>query len=87
MNREVILFHLKEAAKELESTIEEMADNPKFSEESFGVAMGHAYHHLNTAWNGRNQTNKQFRACTDDDFDRFRRFPKESEFIYLDESA
>jgi hypothetical protein len=84
MNRQVVLFHLKEAAEELEKTIEEMAENPKFSEVEFGIAMGHAYHHLNTAWNGRNQTNKQFSACTERDFDRFRRFPKEAEFIYLD---
>jgi hypothetical protein len=85
MNRQVVLFHLREAAEQLESIIEKMANNPKFNKESFGIEVGHAYHHLNTAWNGRNQTNKQFRACTDDDFNRFRKFPKESEFVYLDD--
>jgi hypothetical protein len=84
MNHRVVLFHLREAAEELNRTIEELARNRKYSGEALEVAMGHAYHHLNTAWNGRNQTDKQFRDCTDRDFNRFRRFPKETEFIYLD---
>jgi hypothetical protein len=42
--------------------------------------MGHLYHHLNTAWNGRGQTEEQFAKCTDDDFERFRRFPKDEDF-------
>jgi hypothetical protein len=60
MNRHVVLFHLKEAAEELDRIIQEIAENPKFSEVEFGIAMGHAYHHLNTAWNGRNQTTNSF---------------------------
>jgi hypothetical protein len=47
--------------------------------------MGHLYHHLNTAWNGRDQTDEQHRRCTDEDFARFRKFPKEEE-LYLDQS-
>jgi hypothetical protein len=84
MNRQVVLFHLREAAEELNRTIQELARNRKYSEEALEVAMGHAYHHLNTAWNGRNQTDMQFRDCTDRDFNQFRRFPKETEFVYLD---
>ena len=87
MNRRVVLFHLSEAAEELSRTITELARKRNFSEGAFELAMGHAYHHLNTAWNGRNQTDKQFRDCTDGDFQRFRKFPKESEFVYLDTEA
>lgn len=84
MNRRVVLFHLREAAEELNRTVEELARDPRFSEESLEIAMGHTYHHLNTAWNGRNQTDRQFQDCTDRDFNRFRRFPEEAEFVYLD---
>lgn len=77
MNRRVVLFHLREAVEELERTIGELSQDRRYGEGAFEVAMGHAYHHLNTAWNGRNQTEKQFRYCTDQDFNRFRRFPRE----------
>lgn len=83
MNRRAVLFHLREAAEELNRTVEELAGDPRYAEESLEVAMGHMYHHLNTAWNGRHQTDKQHRECTDRDFNRFRRFPKEREFVYL----
>jgi len=84
MNRRVVLFHLREAAEELNRTVLQLARDQEFSEDSLQVAMGHAYHHLNTAWNGRNQTDEQFRECTDGDFNRFRKFPPEAEFLYLD---
>lgn len=84
MNRRVVLFHSREAAEELNRTVEELARDPRYTEKSLEVAMGHAYHHLNTAWNGRNQTDKQAQECTDCDFNRFRKFPKEREFVCLD---
>ena len=84
MNRRVVLFHLREAAEELNHTVQQLTRDKNFSEDSLGVAMAHAFHHLNTAWNGRNQTDKQFRECIDVDFNRFRKFPRQSEFLYLD---
>src|SRR3954465_11451539 len=83
MNHRVVLFHLREAAEELNRTTKEIARDPRYEETSLEAAIGHAYHHLNTAWNGRKQTDKQFRDCTDRDFNRFRKFPKEKEFVYL----
>lgn len=84
MNHRAVLFHLREAAEELNRLVEELALDRRYGEDSLEAAMGHMYHHLNTAWNGRNQTDKQDRDCTDRDFNRFRKFPKETEFIYLD---
>jgi hypothetical protein len=84
MNHRVVLFHLREAAEELNRMVEELSQDSRYTEESLEVAMGHMYHHLNSAWNGRNQTSKQHRECTDSDFNRFRKFPKEQEFLYLD---
>jgi len=83
MNRHVVLFHLREAAEQLNETIQSLASSEDYANEEFQVQMGHIYHHLNTAWNGRDQTDEQFQKCTDEDFARFRRFPKEEEFVYL----
>jgi len=79
MNREILSFHLREAAEELNRTIAEVERNESYDLEEFRVAMGHIYHHLNTAWNGRDQTDEEFAQCTDESFHRFRKFPTESE--------
>lgn len=81
MNRHIISFHLQEAAEELNHTIEELERKKSYDIEEFRVAMGHLYHHLNTAWNGRDQTDDEFRECTDESFSRFRKFPPDSELF------
>jgi hypothetical protein len=82
MNRNVVLFHLREAAYQLKNTIQELESKPDYGREEFQVEVGHVYHHLNTAWDGRDQTDAQFEKCTDEDFERFRRFPLESELFF-----
>ncbi len=82
MNPNVISFHLKEAAWELNRTIQQVEGNKDFEFEDFQVAMSHIYHHLNTAWNGRDQTDEEFSKCSQEDFQRFRRFPKQSEMLF-----
>ena len=86
MNKRVILFHMREAAEELKRTIEQVESEAEYDAEDLEVGMGHLYHHLNTAWNGRDQTDEQFRTCSAEDFAGFRRFPKAEEFGYLEES-
>jgi len=81
MNREAILFHLQEAKEELDLTIAKMTGEPDYGFEEFQVAMGHLYHHLNTAWNGRAASSEQHRACSRQDFDAWRKFPSESEVL------
>ena len=83
MNRPVVLFHLREAAEQLKETIQNLEGGDDYRTEQFQVDMGHLYHHLNTAWNGRDQTDAQHARCTDQDFKRFRQFPRESE-VFLD---
>lgn len=81
MNREVVLFHLREAKEQLDSMIAEIPSDPEYDIGEFRVEMGHVYHHLNTAWNGRDQTDEQFKKCTDVDFARFRRFPQDADLL------
>jgi hypothetical protein len=83
MNRSVVLFHLREAAEQLKETIQNLERRDDYGLEEFQVEMSHLYTHLNTAWNGRDQTDAQFAKCTDQDFNQFRGFPKESE-LFLD---
>ena len=83
MNRQSVIFHLSEAAEELIKTLKAIGKRRPLDEVTLDIAMGHIYHHLNTAWNGRNQSRKQFTECTEQDFNRLRKFPKEAEFVYL----
>jgi hypothetical protein len=82
MNPNVISFHLQEAVQELTRTIQQVQENNNFEFEDFQVAMSHIYLHLNTAWNGRNQTDEEFSKCSQETFQRFRRFPKESDMLF-----
>ena len=53
MMRDHVLSHLREAAEELAKTIKEIEADPEYDDGIFGLALNHAYHHLNTAWNAR----------------------------------
>jgi hypothetical protein len=79
MNKEIILFHLEEASEELERTIRELKEKDPYDFEEFQVAMGHLYHHLNTAWNDRNCTDEEHRKSSK--FNKWRNFPVESDFF------
>jgi len=82
MNREVVLFHLREAAEQLDKSIEALTNDTDYDIGDFRVEMSHLYQHLNTAWNGQNQTDQQFQECTDEDFYQFRKFPTD-EYLLL----
>lgn len=75
MNREWILLHLKEASEELTRTIQEMEQDPEYDFGEYLVAMMHLYNHLNTAWNSRDATPERVKACTYEEFERWRQFP------------
>ncbi len=80
MNRDWVLFNLREAEKELRQTIAAMESTPDYGTGEFSVAMTHAYHHLNTAWNSRDATPSAVDECGETDFFRWRQFPVD---IYL----
>jgi hypothetical protein len=83
MNQSIVLFHLREAAEQLNKTIQGLETDKSYGFGNFQVEIAHLYHHLNTAWNGRDQTDAEFAQCTDESFKRFRQFPNASE-LYLD---
>jgi hypothetical protein len=77
MNKDYVLFHLREAAEELDTSIHEMETDPEYEFGNFLVAMTHLYHHVNTAWNARDASQEQTDSCSDDDFRRWRQFPED----------
>ena len=80
MNRDWVLFHLHEAEDELRRTISQLRSNPDYDRGEFIVAMKHAYHHLNTAWNAQDAPTAAVQECAEEDSFRWRQFPTD---IYL----
>ena len=77
MNKDWVLFHLREAHEELTRTITAIETHPQFDEVVFEIAMGHLYNHLNTAWNSRNVDDERAAKCSDEDFYAWRAFPSD----------
>jgi hypothetical protein len=75
MNREHTQFHLNEAMHELESVTAKITSNLDYSEAELYSALEHIYHHLNTAWNARDESNAAVVECSESDFNRRRKFP------------
>jgi hypothetical protein len=50
----LFLHELSDAAEHLRNLIAQMAADGEMDEVDFSIQLGHAYAHLNRAWNGRN---------------------------------
>ena len=79
MNKKHSLFQLREALEALTETIREVEADPEDDDVELGVGLTHVFHHLNTAWNARMETEARTTACSDSDFKRWRQFPKDIE--------
>jgi hypothetical protein len=81
MNRDAILFHLKAAKKELDRTITEIEKDKSYDIGDFHPAMGHIYHHLNTAWNGKDTPSKEYPDASRHQFHDWRKFPPNDDLL------
>ena len=81
MNARFIASNLKEAEEELRGLITRLESGEQVSFEDYHVAMAHIYHHLNSAWNGRDATDEQWRECTDEDYQKWQKFPQDLPMI------
>jgi hypothetical protein len=90
LNYELLEFHIREAAGELDSLLsriqfmlgrlDKTGDQQvdawgNLNEVGLEVSLAHAYHHMNFAWNVRNKTTKE----ADRHFDRDEKFPRPTE--------
>lgn len=79
MNKESILFNLKEAKESIEEIINEFENNNEYNEDDsmYWVDMQHLYWHINTAWNSRKSTEKETRECSQENFEKWNQFPND----------
>jgi hypothetical protein len=77
MNKDYVLYNLKEAEEALGSMIADIQSNRAFDDPEFNVELTHVYHHLNTAWNARNATKAATDECSEENFAKWRQFPTE----------
>jgi hypothetical protein len=77
LNWRIISYNLAEARKQIEQIEARTKNGKKPSEGELQVMLGHAYHHLNFAWNIRHEKTESYRHLTDEDFNRWSKFPKE----------
>jgi len=82
MNKDFMLFNLREASEEILRIIHEVESDPEYGYGDYVVGMTHLYHHINTAWNARGVPEDRARQCSEQDFFRWRQFPSIEE-IYL----
>lgn len=75
MNKEHLLFQLKEAQEALEQLVRECETSPEFFEGELFLSLQHIYHHINTAWNARNISNAALDQASDQNFKNWGSFP------------
>ena len=81
MNKPHILFHLTEAREAIQKLIEELQSDQDYQFGNYRVDMEHLYHHVNSAWNGRDASKEAVDACSQEDFRRWRQFPTDIELL------
>jgi hypothetical protein len=79
LNREVILSNVTEAREELEKMEALLRSDEELTEGELFVMFGHAFHHLNFAWNARRVADEDYRGLTNKDFNEWGRFPTDIE--------
>ena len=82
MNKDYVLYNLREAQKALTKTITGVESDPDYEPGGYVVDVAHVYHHLNTAWNARDASKVAADECSEEDFYRWRQFPSTQD-IYL----
>ena len=84
MNQRFIQSNLKEAQEELARLLEALSSDGEVSFEDFHSQMAHVYHHLNSAWNGRNISDADWRGYSDKTYQALEKFPADLPLIGSD---
>jgi len=81
MNKDYVLWNLKEAQGELSRTIKEIEEDQDYEYGNFVVDITQIYHHINTAWNAQSESEEVTEKCSENDFDKWRKFPSSNEIV------
>jgi len=74
IQREIILENIAEARQQLEAIEKSMLD-AQYEECELRLDLEHAYHHINYAWNIRNESDAALVRHSDEDFVKWSKFP------------
>jgi hypothetical protein len=77
LNWKIILSNIAEAREQLEKIEARVENGKRPSEIELEIMLGHPYHHLNFAWNIRFEKSQSYGNLTDENFNRWSKFPKE----------
>jgi len=75
MNLQIVGLNIREALSEL-NDINELVVSGEIEEAEFQVAIQHVYHHLNVAWNARNESTESYSEMSDANFEKWGNFPQ-----------
>jgi hypothetical protein len=78
LNRRIIASNPADAIEELQR-LHQLSTTGKLNQAEFQVGLGHAYHHLNFAWNIRFVPTAEYAALTGSKFKRWGRYPSKIE--------
>jgi hypothetical protein len=81
INRDYVLWHLREAMNALQGLIEDMESSPDYGDPEFKIDLSHVYLHVNTAWNARFASPDRTAMCSQEDFDDWRQYPEDLEQV------
>ena len=74
-NKYWIHLNLEEAKMELDKIVLDIEKDDEYSEENLKIALEHVYHHLNFAWNIRNEDEEKIAKCLSEDFRKWSKYP------------
>ncbi len=81
LNTKIILSNLNEAAEELEDLKGKM-ESGDIDELELQIALQHAYHHLNFAWNIRHVPTEKYANLNDEEFKKWGSYPTDIDEDY-----
>ena len=74
-NVELIRQNVSEAIEQLKAIENALISGNEYDEPAFSIDLGHAYHHLNFAWNIRNVSEKDAIECNKENLKKWSMFP------------
>ena len=74
-NKYLIASNIEEAKEQLEEILKDIEEDKEYSEVELQIALEHAYHHLNYAWNIRNIEEARAEACSKSDYKAWSKYP------------
>nr|WP_319395943.1 hypothetical protein [uncultured Desulfobacter sp.] len=75
-------MNIEDARDELNCILSDLQKDSEYSEIEFKIALEHAYHHLNHAWNIRDIDEDRIGDCSEEDDKTWSKYPKDNILPY-----